>query len=373
MNAPKIVFILNSIQQQRCIKRIEEFISNGYEVAAYGFSRFDTVPTKPKNFNIEVIGNIDAQTPYLKRIKVMRTAIKRVIKKYEQQNVIFYYFLLDVALTSFMLKKNTYIYENSDLMYGYFHQPLRALFKLADKYVINRSLVSIMTSSGFVEYLYDGETPENVIVIPNKLNKRILDLSYVDKKIDEKHLVFSFVGGLRHSGTKSFIETILKHYKQFEIHIHGLINEEEYYNNLATHFSHLHIYGPFSNPDDLPKIYENTDIIISAMTDNEASNPNIVYAEPNKFYEAIYFRKPIVVTANSYVGKKVSELGIGFCLNDLSEDGVRKFIDSLNIQILLETKERINRIQQREAIDNYPELFDLIEKRLRCCKKNEKN
>lgn len=34
-----IVFILNSIQHPRCAKRIDEFLSRGYTVAVYGFSR----------------------------------------------------------------------------------------------------------------------------------------------------------------------------------------------------------------------------------------------------------------------------------------------------------------------------------------------
>ena len=39
MNKPKIVFILTSISQPRCIKRVKSFINSGFEVKIYGFDR----------------------------------------------------------------------------------------------------------------------------------------------------------------------------------------------------------------------------------------------------------------------------------------------------------------------------------------------
>ena len=40
----KIVFILNGVYKSRCLKRIEEFIDNGYKVDAYGFSWDTDIP-----------------------------------------------------------------------------------------------------------------------------------------------------------------------------------------------------------------------------------------------------------------------------------------------------------------------------------------
>ena len=33
----KIVFIINAVSNQRCIKRVNEFVERGYNVVAYGF------------------------------------------------------------------------------------------------------------------------------------------------------------------------------------------------------------------------------------------------------------------------------------------------------------------------------------------------
>ncbi len=360
----KIVFILNSIQQQRCLKRIEEFVRNGYDVDAYGFNRSDTVPTKPEGFDIEVIGNIPQEMTTFKRARLMHKAIKGVRKKYKGQPVIYYYFLLDVALTSGMIKRNSFCYENSDLMYGYFSNRLQHVFKYIDKFVVKQSLVSVFTSAGFVEYLFGDKSPANVVVIPNRLNKRILDLPYIQKKPDINHLTFTFVGALRQPATRVFVATLLKYFPQHEFHFHGMIHQihRGYYEKLAQQYPQFHLGGTFSNPKDLPAIYEKCDILVSAM--GLKSSPNIEYAEPNKFYEAIYFRKPIVVSANSYVGRKVKALGIGYCLSDFTEDGIKDFIGSITEASLEKIHNNLERIPKEAAVDDNPQLYKLLQNRL---------
>ena len=50
MAKKKIIFFINAITITRCIKRIEEFIDNGYEVEAYGFERGGEVYAQPQSF-----------------------------------------------------------------------------------------------------------------------------------------------------------------------------------------------------------------------------------------------------------------------------------------------------------------------------------
>ena len=357
----KIVFILNSIQQQRCLKRIEEFLDNGFEVVVYGYNRLNVIPTRPTRFKITVLADIPYGMSVAARYRLMRKTLRPIIDKYKDEDVVYYYFLLDVALVGISLNHKPYIYENSDLMYGYFPRPLRWLFKEIDKKVATRSLVSIFTSEGFVEYLFRHKRPQYVFVIPNRLNKKVLQLPYPQKKLDVNHLTFTFVGALRQPATQLFIETLLKYFPQHEFHFYGVIHESlrYIYDNLAAQYSQCHIYGAFSNPDDLPSIYEHCDILLSAM--GLESTPNVEYAEPNKFYEAIYFRKPIIVSEDSYVGRKVKSLGIGFCLSDFTENGIKSFLESISEERLKHIYENLNKIPKEEAVDGNPQLFSLLD------------
>lgn len=62
---PKIVFIINSITQPRCLKRVQEFIDHGYEVAVYGFERKGNNIAKSTLFPVHSLGEIDNKTPYI--------------------------------------------------------------------------------------------------------------------------------------------------------------------------------------------------------------------------------------------------------------------------------------------------------------------
>lgn len=54
----KIIFIINIILNQRCIKRINEFIENGYDISAYSFVREGVSYKQLCNFNIQIIVSI---------------------------------------------------------------------------------------------------------------------------------------------------------------------------------------------------------------------------------------------------------------------------------------------------------------------------
>ena len=54
---PKVIFIVNAIQSHHCIKRINEFLANGYNVKVYGFKRDTVFHTKPEKFDIEILRN----------------------------------------------------------------------------------------------------------------------------------------------------------------------------------------------------------------------------------------------------------------------------------------------------------------------------
>ena len=49
---------------------------------------------------------------------------------------------------------------------------------------------------------------------------------------------------------------------------------------------------------------------------------NVKYAEPNKLYETIFFRRPIIVSSGTFLASKVKKLGIGYDADAYSEANV---------------------------------------------------
>ena len=77
----RVVFILTSSVNPNSIKRIDEFVSRGYEVKAYGFKRDLDVPNKSKSTDIEILGSYKNDLSYYKRctIKESSGCLKRQV------------------------------------------------------------------------------------------------------------------------------------------------------------------------------------------------------------------------------------------------------------------------------------------------------
>ncbi len=356
---PKIVFIINSIQQQRCIKRIEEFIAHGYEVEAYGFSRANVIPTLPENFKIDVLAQFDNSVSYFKRLMIMYKVLKPIFQKYKHQNVLYYYFLLDVALVCRLLCRKSYIYEESDLMQTYIPSaPIRNTLNYIDKRIIRHSLVTTMTSEGFAQFHFGAEYPKNIVFVPNKLNSKVLQLPYTPSTLDINHLRIGFVGGARYQTVVNFVRTFADNFPQHTFHFYGtLMDHKEEFEHIIDTRPNVYYHGKFSNPADLPAIYQNLDLVLATYDTRFA---NVRYAEPNKLYEAAYFKTPIIVSKDTYLALKVKTWGIGYEIDAMNTEQVVSFIHNLTKENIERCISNCNTLDPQDLINENPQLFEKL-------------
>ena len=358
----KIVFIINSISAQRCIKRIEEFIAHGYEVEAYGFSRKMVMWGLPKHFSIEVVGEFDNLLPYTERLKVLNTGIRKVLRKVSsKENVVFYLFQLDVAMVFRLLAPNRkYVFEESDLMHTYVRNPLiQGFLELTDKWVIRHSLLSIFTSEGFLRYHYGKNWPKNTCVVTNRLNVDIESLSKEEKKEREPgRLSIGFVGNPRFKTISQFIAIYCANFPDYEFHIYGTPTgvDKADFNALHT-FENCFFHGAFVNPDDLPMIYANLDFVLYT-SDTSQKNPR--FADPNKFYESIYFETPIIVSKGSFLADRVHDLGIGYSVDVFDKDSIIRFVKGLTRESIEEKRQACKAIDKRCCLNVNDDFFEKL-------------
>lgn len=362
MGKTKFVFIVNSIQQQRCIKRIEEFIDNGYEVDVYGFSRSKIIPTQPSKFSFNIIGEFENTLSYWKRLQIMFKAIRPIIRKYKGQNVVFYYFLLDVALICRSINPfQKYFYENSDLAHLNMPYPLRSVFDFFDKNTMKHSLVTAVTSEGFLEYYYTKPYPSNIYLITNRINNSILTFPFIPKKESSNgKLRIGFVGVIRYETVYHFINVCTKYCDRVEIHLYGTYSSGDSFASKIKELEELNdnivYHGTFSNPKDLCQIYSEIDLLLCAYT----PKPGVIYAEPNKLYEAIYFRCPIIVNVDTFLGRKVKHMGIGYVINSMDEEEIASFLNNLNREDYKQKIMACGRIPQEDCLNINDSYFNYI-------------
>ena len=221
----EIVFILNGISQPRCLKRIKEFIDNGYQIKVYGFDRHDGVKNNP-GFPIEIIGEMQNRV-YSHRFKTMWRGLRHVFKSTDKDNSVYYLFGLDNVLFSQLLcPRMKYIFEESDLRHVELKsQFLRDFLEILDRRAIKKSLMTVFTSDGFVKYHFNGIKPDNAFTIPNRLDEKILNCELLPAKpIDMNHLSIGFVGGIRYKSIMFFAEYFSKTYPQLLTNRYGLVN-----------------------------------------------------------------------------------------------------------------------------------------------------
>ncbi len=353
----KIYFVLGSTDGQRCFKRIGEYKRAGYEVKVFGFERGLNVPIAGKE-DCEIIASFSNDLPYIKRIRIIYSSLKRLYDSYKsEKEVVWYYFGELIALFSYKLNSNRrFIYEESDLStmkYAFLTKIKRKL----QNHIIKRSLLTVYTSEGFLSYHFGLKSPypENTLIKPNKVNPLITSLPPVSKTKEIGGIRFGFVGCIRFHSVYQLASYIAHKHPEHECHFFGVydnVYQQEKYATLSK-YSNIHFHGAFKNPYELPTIYAQIDVLIATYDTNRIG---IRYAEPNKLYEAIYFRKPIIVSPGTFLCEKVEKLGIGYVIDASDVDDMAKKLAYIK-ETYKEKTATICQIPKETAVDDASELI----------------
>lgn len=349
-----IVFIVPSIDDSHYKNRIIEFIENGYDVQVYGFCRCSKERQLP--YAYKVLGSIE-NASYANRVKLYFSAFNRLGNDYK--DTLFYLCGLDIAMFfHFINPSHQYIYEECDLVHTYMG-PIKHLFERIDKRIIKKSLLTVTTSEGFINYHFKGVKPDNVCLVENKLNPNILDFKIKVKSFDKHRISIGFVGLPRFDSVYNFIDVYCRNFPQYTFHVYGGPISDKF--TTLEKYPNCILHGFFNNPVDLPEIYGNIDLVLSTY---DTKYENVRYAEPNKIYESIYFETPIIVSSNTFLAEKVRRLGIGFDVNAMDENEIIKFIQSLNEEIILAKSKASMNIDKRDTLNINMHLFKCIEEKV---------
>lgn len=353
----EIVFILSSLCDPHYRKRVEEFVEQGYKVTVYGFKRRNQdMQTFPCSVNsMGEISNFN----YYNRIAVYKKAFKKIAP--ECNGKLCFYSSLDVALFARLYIKSKYLYEICDLTeLAIKNNIVRRLLVAANKYYINKSQLTIFTSEGFLDF-YKNLSAEKYVVVPNKVSPHCPHFECVERSLENREKIrIGFVGMVRYETTYNFIKVCVENFPNIEMHIYGLYSDGDKYAGLVKSmmgkYENLFYHGKFRNPDELPDIYKEIDLLLCTYT----PEPSVIYAEPNKLYEAIYFRCPIIVNSNTFLSRKVKRLGIGYSVNALNSSEVYDLLSGLSAEKYNELYLNCAKIPQSECLNINDEMFEKI-------------
>ena len=357
----KIVCLLSSLSQPRCIKRVNSFVEAGFEVEVYGYSRgFYDVNSLPAKVKITNWGMVKSGRGYWERLWQNFKRIKWLLSHNKHTNVLYYAFGFDFSLILSIVRPKSFIYESSDLIYTYSRNILWVgMFRMIDKMIIRRSYQTVFTSEGFQDYLFGKCPPNNVIIQPNKVSSYFQNFNRKNRSFYGKsELIFAYVGALRYPNTVfRFARIIGEKYPQYSFYFYGDSQYTYLAKELSQKYENVKYFGKFKNPEDLENIYASIDIVVACY---ETSTLNEKIAEPNKLYEAICFCKPIIVSIGTFLEKRVRDLKIGYAIDASDDKSIEEFLGNLDFGELNKMSLHEKKLGKDVYIDSAKNIINVI-------------
>lgn len=182
--------------------------------------------------------------------------------------------------------------------------------------VINSSDSTIICTEKRKEQIL-GSSPKKLIVIHNTPQIDIIpDDTFFIKK-GNGICKIAYVGVLVNGRFITEILDFVAHNKSFELHIGGFGPLETKIKQYSHKFDNIFYYGKLIYPQTLA--LEAQCDIMTAIYD--PSIPNHKYAAPNKFYESLMLKKPIIMVKNTGFDDIIKLNGNGY-LMDYTVDGL---------------------------------------------------
>ena len=221
------------------------------------------------------------------------------------------------------------VYEVADVReYLYSRQTLFFPFILKRLEVFLLKFIStlIVTSELFYNDFYiKYVSSKKVIFIPNVPN-----LKYFSSYNKKQHRMFTigFIGAIRYlDQLKMLIDATRSLPVKVIFSGSGIsMEDEKELIDYSKTSSNIEFTGKYVYKTDIAGLYEKVDCVYAVYN---ADNKNVQIALPNKLYESVYCELPIIVSSNTYLGKIVSEFGVGVAVSHKSPQELHNAIERM--------------------------------------------
>jgi succinoglycan biosynthesis protein ExoL len=346
----KALFILPVATQPRFSKRIKWYLDNGYIVTVASFERdYLSQNELPVGIEYYCLGKIQNNN-YIKRIPKIINSLMILFPLAKKHDLILIFSADVLVFLSHLLQAKRIYYEIGDIR-EIKQYLVRNIFNTIYGNALKRCDSIFVTSNGFKEYIKNKYFIEDdrIKVIENKLDKNIFKESSIlsFRHLKSSYFTVGIVGLFRYNNIIHFLEAYKKIRGLFKIALYGdgplLKIISQYIDN-----ENINYFGSFKYPDDLNDIYNRIDI---SFTMYDAEDLNVRLALPNKLYESMHFKKPIIVSHGTFLEEKVLTLNIGFSWDQNNMEGLIKYLNSAKfIEDYNVLDGNFNKIQREEYL-----------------------
>jgi glycosyltransferase involved in cell wall biosynthesis len=191
-----------------------------------------------------------------------------------------------------------------------------------EKLLLKRVELLTVSSPQFKVQYYKGIYSGKVVLLEN-VPSRATWTGFRRKERVDGVFCIGFIGIIRY--IKS-LEQLLEAVSQIvgeggrmKVLIAGGTADGELLQRFRRYANFVHFSGPYEYNRDIKQLYSAVDLVYAVYDDGDR---NCQLAMPNKFYEAIIARIPIIVAKDTYVASEVLRLGIGETVRTGDVDGL---------------------------------------------------
>ncbi|QHI37460.1 hypothetical protein IMCC3317_28390 [Kordia antarctica] len=322
-----ILFFISHQPNPRFVKQIN-FLAKNHTVTLVYFHR-ETLATLDDSIAKNVIrhnlGGLPNASQAFKRIWVYIKAIRQIRKilSNSQFNValvnnIDVIILYLMASFKFGKKKHKpkLTIEISDLREFVFADSFMSKrMRSLEKYLYTKHIDKlIVTSKKYYSYHFEKFFKKEVFVLENKMLSTELQHDTTIQKQQTEKTVIGVVGLLLRKDEYIKLFETYKNHPNVDIHIHGKGQYENVVKEYAANYDNITYFGPYNMFTDAQRIYNSVDIIY-LVYDIDQTSLNNRLALPNKLYECMYYKVPILCSKQTYLEEIVMDLGIGTSVN----------------------------------------------------------
>jgi succinoglycan biosynthesis protein ExoL len=337
-----LLFVISHQPNPRFIKQINYFSRHGFNVSVVYFERSYLANLNSnidESVKLYLLGAIE-NGQYFQRVWVYIKSIfklKKILYKIQPDKVIITNvdILLLLILNNIKQYANDIIVEISDLRGYTFNNKITDKIQQYIDSILFKRYVSklILTSPKFYEFYYQYKFFGKYFILENKILKAMLPkkLSKVKNKIFTIGIVGLLLDGKPH---KTLFEYV-KDKADIELHIYGIGAYQNQAMEYAQKYDNIKYFGGYDFFQDISSIYASLDVIYMSY-DTTRGDFNINLALPNKLYEAMYFKVPIITSEDTYLGELVEQYNIGACIKCCDKGSLSNVLSNRNFNDFVE-------------------------------------
>ena len=349
----RMVFLNSMVNHARYCKRIHAIEKLGVRVKVLAFER-DSYPSKNLPGEYISLGRIN-HGQYLRRLLILLSSTNKVRRALRITDVL-YTFGLDMLILGWLAllgKSNRpkLIYEVGDIREILFDNSFAGgISRSIERFFVKRIDLLVSTSPAYISGYYKNVLGLHNLcfqVIENKLDAnqvRTEKEHLTPLKPDNKPLVIGYFGVLRCTHSWEILKMIARESKgRVRIYVRGVPKNLKTFTEDLRSLSEIEYAGPYLSPDDLSSIYGQVDLIWAA---HHHGKSNLLWSRVCRFYEACFFRKPMIVQGGTQDSLKVEKYGLGISVDLADVSGTTNSVLAISAEELTQWQKNFNRVPE---------------------------